>query len=181
MHLLDSLLPWITQYGVFALFVLLALGIVALPIPDESLLVASGYLLATGDLKPIPTAIAAVAGAWTGISISYALGHFLGYPLVNSRFGKMVGLQGKRFEKTRRWFYRIGKWSLVIGYFIPGIRHIVGYMAGMLSFKYRQFMLFAYSGGAIWAILFLSVGYILHEHGTALLEHMQSMGLTWFE
>lgn len=179
MHLSDSLLPWIIQYGAIALFVLLALGIVALPIPDESLLVATGYLLAKGDLPLVPMVISAISGAWCGITISYGIGHYVGHRIMKSRLGKMMGLQGKRLEKTQNWFRRVGKWSLVIGYFIPGVRHIVGYMAGTLSFQYRQFAIFAYSGGALWSTLFLAVGYYLQKRGEPILAFLQTKWLMW--
>ena len=176
MVLLDSLLPWIAEYGALALFFLLALGIIILPIPDESLLIATGYLLATGDLKPLPTVFAAITGAWCGMTVSYCLGRYLGHRIIQSKFGKIIGLQGRRFEKTQNWFRRIGKWSLVVGYFIPGVRHVVGYMAGALSFQYRQFVLFAYSGGTFWSILFLTVGYLLQQHGESILQFFRNLG-----
>lgn len=171
---IDSLLPWISQYGPFALFVLLTLGIIALPIPDESLLVAAGFLVGKGDLSLLSTLIAAIAGAWCGITVSYWLGRYLGPYIVASRFGKRLGLQGPKFQKAKVWFYRVGKWSLVVGYFIPGFRHFVGYIAGTLSFQYRQFILFAYSGGALWSSLFLLIGYLLQQQGGAIMEFMQN-------
>ncbi len=42
---MDGLLNWIPEYDSPALFLLLMLGIVGLPIPDETLLTFSGYLI----------------------------------------------------------------------------------------------------------------------------------------
>ena len=43
-----QILAWITHYGYGAIFCLLALGIVGLPAPDETLLAFSGYLVSRG-------------------------------------------------------------------------------------------------------------------------------------
>ncbi len=65
---------WISAYGYFGIFVLLMLGIVGLPIPDETLLVFSGYLIFRGKLHPTGVFVAAFSGSASGISISYLLG-----------------------------------------------------------------------------------------------------------
>lgn len=177
-QLADALLPWINQYGAFALFFLLALGIIALPIPDETLLVTAGSLIATGNLSLIPTVLAAIGGAWCGITVSYWIGAYLGTYIIETRLGKLLGLK-KKFKKAQYWFNRIGKWSLVIGYFIPGVRHFVGYIAGSLSFPYQHFGLFAYTGGALWATIFLTIGYIGHDAFGQILQKLWSI-LTHF-
>jgi membrane protein DedA with SNARE-associated domain len=168
----SSALPWINQYGAFALFFLLALGIIALPIPDETLLVASGFLISQGDMHALPTIVAAITGAWTGITVSYFLGVYLGPYILQSKLGKWLGLKSTHLQKAQNWFTRIGKWSLCVGYFIPGVRHFVGYVAGALAFPYYQFSLFAYTGGAIWSSLFLAIGYY---KGNTILQFFSSL------
>lgn len=56
---MDVIFNWIIQYGYLALFALLLLGIVGLPVPDETLLAFAGYLIFTNELAPLPTAITA--------------------------------------------------------------------------------------------------------------------------
>ncbi len=172
-HFSELLLPWIIQYGTIALFFLLALGIIALPIPDESLLVSAGILMSKGHLRIIPTFIAAIFGAWVGITGSYYLGVYFGPSILtyvfSTRIGKFLNMR-VHFEKSKKWFNHFGKWALLFGYFIPGVRHFSGYMAGTLLFPYRTFSLFAYTGGAMWASLFLIFGYSMHQKGNTVLE-----------
>lgn len=176
---LDTILPWINQYGALALFFLLMLGIIALPIPDEPLLIASGVLIAKGNMQAVPTIIAAIAGAWAGITVSYLLGFYLGHYILTyiltSQFFKRIGIKNAHFEKAQHWFSRIGKWSLLVGYFIPGIRHFTGYTAGTLNFPYPRFALFAYTGGAIWSSLFLTTGYTLYQKGDVILHYLNQV------
>src|SRR5580658_2083928 len=162
----QSILAWISQYGYFAVFVLLMLGIVGLPVPDETLLAFSGYLAFKGNLS-LPLAFAAAwAGSTCGITISYYLGRTFGLALIH-RYGRYVRITEEHVMKAHAWFERVGHWGLTFGYFIPGVRHLTAYAAGMSEVAPRQFVLFAYSGGFLWAATFISIGYFLGERWQA--------------
>lgn len=157
-HLPDYLLDWLLQYGSLTLFGLLALGIIAFPIPEETLMVVAGALMKHGDLYIAQTVIAAYAGSICGISISYLLGHTMGIYLIK-KYGDRIGLNEQKMEKVHLWFERFGKWALFFGYFVPGIRHLTGFSAGTSNLSFREFVLFAYTGALVWVSTFLSIGY----------------------
>jgi membrane protein DedA with SNARE-associated domain len=159
---MDSLLTWLSHYGYAGLFLLLVLGIVGLPVPDETLLVFSGYLISKGRLHPAWTFVSGLCGSVSGISLSYLLGKSLGYSFVQ-RYGRYVHLSPERIDHVNHWFHRIGHWLLTIGYFIPGIRHFTAFVAGMSKLEYRTFAAFAYPGAAIWVGSFLALGYFLGD------------------
>lgn len=159
----DSLIIWLTQYGSFALFGLLALGIIALPIPDETLMTFAGVMISKGHLALIPTIIAAYAGSFFGITVSYMIGRTAGTYLVK-QYGPRFGLTEEKNNQVHNWFARIGKWTLLVGYFIPGVRHLTGYVAGTTELPFRQFAIFAYTGAVLWSSLFLSLGYFSGPH-----------------
>ena len=151
---------WLLLYGGPILFILLVLGIVGLPIPDETLLVLSGWLVATGRLEAIPTLFCAITGSMCGITISYWLGLHTGSWLIK-KYGHRLRITEARMKKIYVWYAKIGKWTLLIGYFIPVIRHLAGYAAGSLKLSRKDFILFAYTGAILWSITFLSIGYFL--------------------
>src|SRR5262249_10845952 len=62
----DALFNWVSQFGYPALFSLLMLGIVGLPIPDETLLTFAGYLVFKNELNLIPTLATAFLGSSCG-------------------------------------------------------------------------------------------------------------------
>jgi membrane protein DedA with SNARE-associated domain len=159
---MDSLLAWISHYGYAGLFLLLVVGIVGLPVPDETLLVFSGYLISKGRLHPAWTFLAGLCGSVTGISLSYLIGRVFGYSFVQ-RYGKYVHLSPQRIEHVNHWFHRIGHWLLTIGYYIPGVRHFTALVAGMSKLEYRIFAAFAYPGAAMWVASFLALGYFLGD------------------
>ena len=159
---LETLQHWIDLYGYIGLYGALVFGIVGLPIPDESLLTLSGYLVSTGRFHFVEAFAAAFLGSMSGITISYWIGRFGGYKIVH-RFGPRIHLTEERLQSVNRWFDKIGKWTLTIGYFIPGVRHFTALIAGASQLQYPSFALFAYSGGFVWSLTFITLGYYLGE------------------
>ena len=163
---LETIQHWIDLYGYAGLFFALVFGIIGLPVPDESLLTLSGYLISAGRFQFIPTFLAAACGSLTGITCSYWIGRAGGYRLIH-KFGPRFHLTEERLQAVHRWFDRIGKWTLTVGYFIPGVRHFTALVAGASQLRYPLFALFAYSGGLIWTLTFITLGYYLGESWSA--------------
>jgi len=155
---MHSILAWLAHYGYPGLFFLLMLGIVGLPIPDETLLVFCGYLIYKGRLSPLPAFASGFAGGMCGITLSYILGLKFGREVI-FRYGKYVRITPKHVEDVTRWFYRFGLWLLSAGYFIPGVRHYTALVAGMSGLNVRRFATYAYPGAAVWVATFLTLGY----------------------
>ncbi|MFI4955138.1 MAG: DedA family protein [Gammaproteobacteria bacterium] len=129
-----------------------------MPIPDETLLVLSGYLISKGELSPWLTPLMVLGGSITGITLSYALGIFGGRPLM-LKYGKWIKVTPERLDSACRWFDKIGKWLLIIGYYLPGVRHLAGFTVGTVKVRYSEFALFAYTGACLWSTTFLLIGY----------------------
>jgi len=166
---MDAVFGWISSYGYGAIFLLLLLGIVGLPIPDETLLVFCGYLIFRGRLHPVAAFLSALAGSWCGISLSYLIGRTLGVGAVH-RFGRYLHITEERLAKVHRWFERIGHWALFVGYFIAGVRHFTAIVAGMSKLEFRSFIAYAWTGGVFWVSTFLLMGYFLGENWRQIAE-----------
>jgi len=158
----EFVFQWVSTYGYGALFVLLMLGIVGLPIPDETLLIFCGYLISRGTLNPAWTLVTVLLGSWCGISLSYWIGRTLGLGVVH-RFGRYLHVDEKRLDQVHRWFERSGHWALFGGYYIAGVRHLTAIIAGASKLSFGTFVLFAWSGGVCWAAAFLTLGYFIGE------------------
>lgn len=147
----------IIQYGCLAVFVLLMLGIVGLPIPDETLLILVGFLIFDEVLSPMAI-LAALAGSLCGITGSYWLGRTFGAALIE-KYGWLVNLNKQHLDRAHHWFNRFGKWTLTGGYFVPGVRQLNGFVAGTLQLQMRIFASYAYLGALFWVALFIFIGY----------------------
>ena len=156
---MDTGFDWIVRHGYGAIFVLLMLGIVGLPVPDETLLVFAGYLSFKGTLRLETTVATGFFGSACGMSISYALGRFLGLPALN-KVGPLLHLRPEHLEQAHQWVERWGKYSLLLAYFVPGYRHLAAFLAGASRLEPTVFARFAYTGALIWASCFVGLGYV---------------------
>ncbi len=170
---METVTVWITQYGYLGLFSLLMLGIIGLPVPDETLLTFSGYLVYKQEFSFGWTITAAFFGSITGITVSYLLGRSIGLFLLR-RYGKYVLITPEKLDMVHQWFERRGKWTLTIGYFIPGVRHLTAYTAGATKLELHEFMAFAYSGGLIWSLSFILLGYFIGEKWETVVDQFQN-------
>lgn len=160
---MDFVFQWVSTYGYAALYVLLMLGIVGLPVPDETILVFCGYLISKGKMHPVATWVVALAGSTSGITISYTLGRTLGLGVVH-RYGRWLHVTEEKLQRIHDWFHRIGHWALVAGYYIAGARHFTAIVAGTSKLELRTFAMFAYLGATLWVTTFLTLGYFLGEN-----------------
>ncbi|GIP32129.1 DedA family protein [Paenibacillus sp. J2TS4] len=150
----------IAQYGYIALYFLLALGIIGLPIPDEVLMTFVGYLASIGIFGYSAAVSVSLLGAMSGMILSYELGRKIGKPLI-WKYGKWLLLTPERLEKAEGWFNRYGLWTVSFGYFIPGIRHLTCYLSGISGIERRKYWLFAGAGALVWCVLFITLGYFI--------------------
>jgi membrane protein DedA with SNARE-associated domain len=150
----------IAQYGYPGLFVLLMLGIVGLPLPDETLLTAAGFFVRQGELHVVATFVACLLGSVSGITLSFIIGRTLGYRAMH-RWGPYLHITEERLAKFHRWYEKRGRWTLMLGYYLPGVRHVAAIAAGASELTWHSFALFAYSGAAVWVATFLTLGYLL--------------------
>lgn len=153
---------FLANYGYFAIFGLLMLGIVGPFIPDDTILVLSGIAVHRGQLNMASTIAVAFAGSLCGISLSYAMGR-TGAVYVLRRASVVDRWMNKYLPEVERWFERYGKWTLFFGYFIAGVRHFTALAAGMSNVPTRMFALYAFPGGFVWVASFISIGYFLGE------------------
>lgn len=167
----EQFVEWLTVYGSITLFILLALGILALPIPEETLMVVSGMMIRNGYLAAPSALLAAIGGSICGITLSYLLGRSAGNFFL-TKASSWLGLSHRHLKRAHDWFERFGGWALMIGYFVPGVRHFTGFAAGMTEMYFAHFALFAYLGALFWALTFIGTGYFFGEYFLDALQKM---------
>jgi len=152
----------IEHYGYFGIILILVGGIVGLPIPDEIFLTYVGYSVYRETLAHVPALLSATIGAIGGITLSYYIGYRFGLPLLH-KYGPKIYITEQKIDFTKKLFSKIGPALLLIGYFIPGVRHLTAYIAAINNYPYRKFAFFAYAGAFIWTFTFITLGKVLGE------------------
>ncbi|MGP8154079.1 MAG: DedA family protein [Smithella sp.] len=159
---MHALLLHIIQYSYLGIFFSMGLGILGLPIPNETLMVFAGFLIFQNKLNYALTIFISFIGTSCGITISYFIGTLSDKLLLQKYSGKMR-INPEHFQNVEEFYRKYGKSVLFIGYFIPGVKHLTAIFAGISEMPYRTFAIYAYGGALLWTIVFINLGYFLED------------------
>jgi hypothetical protein len=99
---------WLVDYGYIAVFALVAIESIGVPLPGKSMLiVAAVYAGATGKISILGAVAVAAAGAIVGDNLGYAVGRSGGWRLLR-RYGRYVRITDRRLKLGRYLFMRHG-------------------------------------------------------------------------
>jgi membrane protein DedA with SNARE-associated domain len=162
-HLVASLEPFVRDYGVFAVMLIVAIEAIGAPVPGESLLIFASVLAGRGELSLPGLLVFAWVGAVMGDNIGYAIGRSFGRGVI-LRYGARIGLNDARFNAIENVFMRYGSATVMFARFFAILRQLNGIVAGILGMSWWRFLLFNALGGALWVITWVFAGYYLTEH-----------------
>jgi membrane protein DedA with SNARE-associated domain len=163
-------------YGYWAVFAIVAMESMGVPLPGEmTLIAASVYAGTTHHLQIGLVVLAAIAGAILGDNAGYLVGKKGGARLLQ-RYGAYVHLDAARLRLGQYLFDRHGGSMVFFGRFLPVLRIWAGFLAGALSMPWRRFLVFNAAGGAVWATL-MGVGTYMLGQTAARMGGLLGLGL----
>lgn len=151
-------------YLILFLLIFIETGLVVMPfLPGDSLLFAAGMLAAA---FPDQLNIYIVLGllwvaAIVGDTVNYTIGKTLGTKLVTVKiFGKRI-IKDSAIQKTEDFFAKYGSKTIVIARFVPIVRTLAPFVAGISKMHYGTFIKYNFIGGTIWVFGITLAGYFL--------------------
>ena len=151
-------------YLILFLLIFIETGLVVMPfLPGDSLLFAAGMLAAA---FPDQLNIYIVLGllwfaAIAGDTVNYTIGKTLGAKLVTAKiFGKRI-IKDSAIQKTEDFFTKYGSKTIVIARFVPIVRTLAPFVAGISKMHYGTFIKYNFIGGTIWVFGITLAGYFL--------------------
>jgi len=172
-HLNITLPAFIAEYGTWVYALLFAIifietGLVIMPfLPGDSLLFVAGSLAAgaNASLDLATLFFLLFAAAVLGDNINYWVGRFFGPRVAKWRlFGREL-VRKKHLDKTHAYFEKYGVKTIIIARFVPIVRTITPFVAGVGAMDYkRKFLPFDIFGGALWIGLLLLAGFLFGQH-----------------
>jgi membrane protein DedA with SNARE-associated domain len=173
--LLASLTSLIGDYGLYAVFLLMAIDAV-LPAASELVMVYAGALAAgafagqnvtlfgheisSGGWAYVAMALAGTLGYLVGSIAGWAIGVYGGRPLLERR-GRWFHLTPQKLDRAERWFDRWDDLAVLIGRVTPVIRSFVSIPAGIFRMPLGRYTILTLIGSAVWAFALAGVGYAL--------------------
>ena len=145
-------------YGILFLIIFCETGLVVTPfLPGDSLLFAAGALTVGSALDVNLLAGTLIGAAVLGNLTNYTIGHFFGERLYRNPNSKLF--RRDHLEKTQSFFAKHGGKTVIITRFLPILRTIAPFVAGMGAMHYKRFMVFNLAGGVLWVTSFIYLGH----------------------
>lgn len=140
----------IQQYGYGVVGLVICLEAMGLPLPGESLLIATAIYSATTHKLAIEwVLVSAALGAIMGDNLGYLIGYRLGRPLLE-KYGPKVYLTVERQRLGQYLFLRYGGIVVFVGRFVAFMRTFVSLLAGANHMHWARFLLWNALGGIAW-------------------------------
>jgi membrane protein DedA with SNARE-associated domain len=161
---LESFAHWVQaivrDLGYPGVFVLITLESTLVPIPSELVMPFAGFMASQGEFSlPVILLINSVA-ALLGSGLCYWIGVVGGKPFL-VKYGKYFLVRQHDIVRTEAFFARHGKKTILIGRFLPVVRHVISVPAGIARMPLPAFFLQTFLGSTIWGGALIVLGYFV--------------------
>ena len=178
--MLESFAHWVQSivvyFGYPGVFVVIMLESTLVPIPSELVMPFAGFMASRGEFSlPVILVINSVA-ALLGSGLCYWIGVVGGKPFL-VRYGKYFLVRQHDIERTEAFFARHGKKTILIGRFLPVIRHVISIPAGIARMPLPGFFLQTFLGSTIWGGALVLLGYYVGANWEALARSLKRVDL----
>jgi membrane protein DedA with SNARE-associated domain len=160
----------IETYGLFLLFLLVAVEGAGIPLPGETALITGSILASNGHFSIVAVIVVAAAAAITGDNTGYWIGRLGGRkllertPVVRDSFHRVLPV-------SERFFRRHGPKTILVARFIVVLRTTAAWMAGISHMRWRLFFAFDAIGATIWATAVAVVAYVFGKAAADAIGH----------
>lgn len=157
----DLLLDIIEYFGPFALFLVLCLGLIGLPIPNEAVALTGGALAESGILQTALAYTMLTLGICSAMTFNYSLGRFTSSKLGNWFSSKQK--LGAFTEKSQQLIEKYGLYAIPISVFFPFLRHATPYIMGINRLRFTRFALIGFPAAMIWTAIYFTIGHFVGD------------------
>src|SRR5215204_1709940 len=157
---MDRILALIEHYGYLVILFGVMLESTGVPLPGETILLATGVLVQRGHLDLGHTIAFGIAGAVVGDQIGYWVGRGGGRPFV-LKWGRYLFITPERLARAEAFFARHGGKAVFLARLFSGFRVFGALVAGISRMRWGSFILYNALGGAVWATAVVLLGYFL--------------------
>jgi membrane protein DedA with SNARE-associated domain len=158
-HFIDFLLgvpPPLAYLLIGALVFSEAALFVGFVLPGETAVLFGGVLASTGHLNLVLLMALVVIAAVVGDTVGFEVGRHFGPKLLEVR---ALRKHRGRLESAQGFLRKRGGWAVVLGRWTAFLRAVMPSLAGASRMHYPTFLTFNASGGLIWGVTVVLLGY----------------------
>jgi membrane protein DedA with SNARE-associated domain len=141
----STIQPFLHEYGLLTLFLIIYFESLGAPLPGESALVSASLLASRGELNIVDMFLV----VWVAAVAGYLIGHYGGRPLLE-RYGWLVRLTPERLHKFEEIFRVRGPIIVVTARFFILLRQLNGLIAGSMGMPWTRFLPANILGAFLW-------------------------------
>ncbi len=158
----NNFLQLISEYGYLAIFLLILAQEVGLPspIPNEFLLLFSGYLTHMGVLNILLVVTVVILADFLAGTILYGIFYYFGNTLLKNK-PKWLQLPEKKIQKVSERIQKDGQSSVFVGRLTPLIRGYVSVACGLFQLSNKKYFSILISTSILWALIYIVVGFFI--------------------
>lgn len=157
-----SIATWLATWGYLGIFISVFIGNLGIPVPEETVMVAAGFLANRSILDLRFVYVVVILSAVTGDCCGYVIGR-TGGQRVLVRLATKFEFMRTRYERLQLFFQTHGNKAVFMARFITGARFMAGPMAGACGMPFFQFLGWNVLGAIVWCSLVVTVGYLLGD------------------
>ncbi|MFZ0888789.1 MAG: DedA family protein [Candidatus Binataceae bacterium] len=150
----------IVAWGYLGIFICVFVGNLGVPVPEESVVLAAGFLAGQGILDIKFVYLVVVLSAIAGDSSGYLIGRTGGQRLLE-RLSRRFRFIRRRNERFKTFFNAHGTKAVFMARFITGLRFMAGPMAGAAGMRFAQFLRWNVMGALAWCSIMVAGGYLV--------------------
>jgi len=172
---MSPLIGWLEHIGIFAVFALVLVEQVGLPLPTYPVLIAAGAWSALGGPAAVEVAAAAIAACLLADLVWYASGRRFGSRVLRAMC-RLSLEPDSCVSDTEHLFARFGTRVLMIAKFIPGLGAVTTAMSGVVSARLSSFLLYDFIGATLWVGSAVALGSIFHDAVDDIFSELAALG-----
>lgn len=130
MEILQLLVEFFSEYGYLAVFGVLILCGLGLPVPEDITLVSGGIISALGDTNQHVMFLVGMLGVLLGDLFVFSSGRIFGERILAHPIVAKI-MTPSRYKQVQEKFTKYGKWVIFMARFMPGLRMPVYLSAGI--------------------------------------------------
>jgi membrane-associated protein len=176
MNFSNETLAALVLYGLPALFTVVFVAAVGLPLPSSLLLLVAGSLIDVGEMSFWPVVASATAAAVLGDNLGYAVGRRGGRPLA-LRLSQRFNLEQKISAGEAFMAQWGGPGVFFSRWLLTPLGPWVNLAGGAAIFSWWRFLLWDAAGETLWVVLYVSLGMLVGEQLGLLVDAQGD--LTW--
>ena len=165
----------LAHWGYLALFLLVILGNIGLPVPEETILVLAGYMCWRGELHIVIVLVIGIVSAVGGDNVGYWLGHKYGKVTLERHASWLLG-HPDRLAMMQDFVAKRGALAVFIARFVPGLRFMAGPLAGALGMPVTTFFAANLLGAVTYVPVVVGLGYGLGYGIGEYVERLRRLG-----